>query len=199
MIAGIAREVIRRLRDRAEQTPTLPDAALPAEKLITIETLDRYPGASEIIAVDGAIVTPAAREEAIVRGIKIQYGATSNGLCQARSGANARRTNASEAAAPEMLLTPLARRSISLPAGVEVLWTNEPAMEVFRRCGGGQRAAMVSTFSDVERFANELSPNVWVLDRQKLNLVAAVNVAARIARAGSCPQSAPKPQNGGSE
>lgn len=75
----------------------------------------------------------------------------------------------------------LQRRGVALPAGSDVVWTDQPATAVFEQCRSGRRAVMVSAFSDVERFTDELSPEVWVLDRKKLNLVAAVNAAARIA------------------
>jgi cell division protein ZapA (FtsZ GTPase activity inhibitor) len=170
MIAGIAREVIRRIREAGQQT-----TSGTLEKLITIETLDRYSGATEIMAADGAVITPAAREEASRRGITIACGRTLP-------------TVGMETALPEksqnsdVLCQQLARRGISLPDGIEMVWTDGPAGEVYRRCGKGQRAAMITELSDVDRFANELAPNAWVLDRKKLSLVAAVNVAARIAR-----------------
>lgn len=177
MIAGIAREVIRRIREAGRQT-----TSGAFEKLITIETLDRYSGATEIVAAEGAVITPAAREEASRRGITIAFGRTNPA--------------AGVETAPAELLEnsdafghQLARRGISLPDGIEMVWTDVPAGEVYRRCGNGQRAAMITELSDVDRFADELAPNAWVLDRKKLSLVAAVNVAARIARIS-------KPANG---
>ncbi|MDV6034828.1 MAG: hypothetical protein F9B45_33005 [Phycisphaera sp. RhM] len=203
MIADIARQVIRRLRESgsaglAASAATVSAPAGPSpvggEKLITIETLDRYAGTGQILAVAGAVITPAAREEAVQRGIQIQFAEsgvaspsiTSSSIRSSSGAANGQADTPppAEMQVPDSLANQLARRGITLPAGVEILWTDEPAAEVYRRCCGGQRAAMVSALSDVERFAAELSPNVWVLDRQKLNLVAAVNVAARIAR---CP------------
>ncbi len=222
MIADIARQVIRRLRESGSPAPTAsaPTTSAPAspstvggEKLITIETLDRYASTGQIIAVEGAVVTPAAREEAVQRGIQIQYAApgvavsniaapsiTSSGITSTSGAANAQADASppTEMQVPQSLAIQLARRGITLPAGVEILWTDEPAAEVYRRCSGGQRAAMVSALSDVERFAAELSPNVWVLDRQKLNLVAAVNVAARIARCSATGASAVPQTSGGS-
>ena len=167
MIAGIAREVIRRLRDDG---PEKPSGA--REKLITIETLDRHLGATEIGAADGAVITPAAREEASRRGIKITFGQTKTADGNETAGHQT----------SDALCHQLTRRGISLPDGVELVWTDRPAGEVYRRCGKGQRAAMITELSDVDRFAGEFAPNAWVLDRQKLSLVAAVNVAARIAR-----------------
>ena len=79
----------------------------------------------------------------------------------------------------------LGRRGIELPPGTQVLWTDGPAKAVVEQCRAGHQAVMISAYSDVERFAEELSPSVWVLDRKKLNLVAAVNATARIAHVAS--------------
>lgn len=92
-----------------------------------------------------------------------------------------------EPAAPLMERDPaldaqMQRRGVVLPAETELLWTDEPAKAVFEHCRGGRRAVMVTAFSDVERFGQELNPDVWVLDRKRINLVAAVNAAARIAQ-----------------
>lgn len=172
MIAGIAREVIRRLRQDESKAS---DCA--SEKLITIETLDRHAGASQIIAADRAVVTPAAREEAQRRGIKITSGGNSP---------IAKRPVANQSGPDDSTINPLchqlSRRGITMPANVQVIWVDQPAAEVFRRCSNNQRAVMINSLADVDRFAAELSPQIWVLDRHKLNLTAAVNVAARIAR-----------------
>ncbi|QDV84148.1 hypothetical protein [Planctomycetes bacterium TBK1r] len=212
MIADIARQVIRRLRESGSpgsaasaSTTSAPAGPSPVggEKLITIATLDRYASTGQILAVEGAVITPAAREEAAQRGIQIQFaasGVASPSITSSSNAANAQADTSppTEMQLPDSLGNQLARRGITLPAGVEILWTDEPAAEVYRRCSGGQRAAMVSALSDVERFAAELSPNVWVLDRQKLNLVAAVNVAARIARCSATGSSAVPQTSGGS-
>ena len=171
MISGIAREVIRRLRESEH-----PAAPVATEKLITIETLNRYADATEMIAADRAVVTPAAREEAARRGIKIV-----SKQFRSKIEPDVDQQSSSDALVSQ-LVSQLARRGVALPTGVEVVWTEQPAAEVYRRCSNGGRAAMVACLSDVERFARELSPSVWVLDGQKLNLVAAVNVAARIAK-----------------
>ena len=41
---------------------------------------------------------------------------------------------------------------------------------------------MVGSIEDVNRFASELEATVWVLDMKRLNLTAALNVAAQISR-----------------
>lgn len=199
IIAGIAREVIRRLRESDATTTASPcdDKGTGSgkdtgegEKLITIETLNRLAGEPEIHAAAGAIVTPAAREEASRRGIRIRFAAVNDNPVAAITG------QSQDSRIPDELRSQLGRRGIALPEDIELLWTGEPAVEVYRRCSGGQRAVMIGAVADVDRFAKEFAPNVWVLDRQKLNLVAAVNVAARIAR---CPRSIPPTQTGGGQ
>jgi hypothetical protein len=49
----------------------------------------------------------------------------------------------------------------------------------------GEVAVMISLLDDVARFAHECRPTCWVLDMKRLNLSAAANVAARIAKLGS--------------
>ncbi len=44
---------------------------------------------------------------------------------------------------------------------------------------------MVGSIEEVQRFASELEATVWVLDMKRLNLTAAVNVAAQISRTGN--------------
>lgn len=75
----------------------------------------------------------------------------------------------------------LQRRGVAL-AAAKVILTDAPARETFEQIRGGQRAATITTINDVERFAAELSPDTWILDMQRLNLPAATNVVARIAR-----------------
>ncbi|QEG00607.1 hypothetical protein Mal15_46780 [Stieleria maiorica] len=197
MIADIARRVVRQLRDSgspavADASPATPPAAVTGEKLITIETLDRHAATGQVVAAVGAIITPAAREEALRRGITIQSAV--DGAMGPADCTSHHQTNGSSASIPESLRHQLDRRNVVLPAGVEIRWCDEPATEVYRCCSNGQRATMVAALSDVQRFHDELAPDVWVLDRQKLNLVAAVNVAARIAR---CAAKTVQPNDGG--
>ena len=191
MIAAIAREVVRRLRDNHPSESPAP-AATVFEKLITIETLGRYAESGEIHATARAIVTPAAREEAARRGIRIRHSGEHHWKPVPPTPTPTPPTATPPAGALEVQL---ARRGVAIPCGTEVVWTAEPASEVFRRCSRGERAVMISSLADVDRFACEFSPNVWVLDQLKLNLVAATNAAARIAR---LPQPGSQSPTGGS-
>jgi hypothetical protein len=177
-IGSIAREVIRRL-----QRETAPPASTAPVKLVTVETLERLGGAGEIRVSPSCVVTPAASEEAVRRGIKLVREASA-AAPQAGSPANP------PAGPPpdqrdDVLAAQLTRRNITLPPGIDVVWTETPAAEVYRHCAAGRPAVMITAYADVERFAAELSPRVWVLDAQRLSLVAATNAAARIARLAS--------------
>lgn len=185
LVATIAREVVRRLRESDGQ-PTVT----PGERLITIETLDRYVGATEIFAAADAVITPAAREEAKRRGIRLRSADESSG--EAHRVGNVATTE------QDALAAQLAKRGIVLPTDVEIVWTQTPAAEVLNRCSKGQRATMVAALSDVQRFFDEIEPTVWVLDRQRLNLTAAMNVASRIALCSRTRGPHPNP-SGGSE
>lgn len=176
MIAAIAREVVRRLR---ASKPDLPSAV--AEKLITVATLDRHHGQAKIIAAAKAVITPAAREEAKRRGIVIAVDQPRASVSAPKLTARPE-MNASDMGSHDPIRAQLARRGLVMSEGVELVWTDRPADEVWRRCGAGKRAVMVTRLSDVDRFDSEIRPTDWVLDRKQLNLVAAVNVAARIAQ-----------------
>jgi hypothetical protein len=78
----------------------------------------------------------------------------------------------------------LSRRRISLTAARIVL-SNSPAQAVYDQIIAGNRAVMIANINDVERFASELSPSVWILDMHRMNLSAAVNAVAKIARIGA--------------
>ncbi|KAA5540447.1 hypothetical protein FYK55_20770 [Roseiconus nitratireducens] len=196
MIARIAREVIRRLRndpnaaaDLAAGSSAVAPENKPAattivgKRLITVETLRAHADTSELVAAPGAVITPAARDEAKRRGIAIVSASTSRQASP--HNATGDRANGPVGQHDCELAGQLQRRGVRLPGGVKVIWTDRPAAEVCRRCQSGDRATMVGTFTDVDRFAAELAPTVWVLDRTKLNLTAAVNAAVRIAQVAS--------------
>ena len=76
----------------------------------------------------------------------------------------------------------LQRRGVKLPR-TSIVLSETPGREVYEQCTKyGQRSVMITSLADVDRFNTEMSPNSWVLDMTRLNLVAATNVAARIAQ-----------------
>lgn len=181
LIAAVARKVITRLRaaqaDASTSTNNSANSEIATpERLITIETLRKFQDDSRIAVTPGTVVTPAAKDEARRRGIAIKRLNQSGTTEQTSSNTQVDQT-------PDNALTQqLVRRGVTMPTCVELSWTETPAKDVFEYCRQGKRAAMVTSLADVDRFASELSPKCWVLDKQKLNLIAAVNVAARIAK-----------------
>lgn len=176
-IAAVARTVVERLRGGE-----LDASAESPERLITIETLGKYPDAGLVTAAHRAVVTPAAKEEAKRRGITIASAAAPIVSVATET----------ETIHEDPLTGQLAQRGIALPSGTDVVWTDTPAIELVQRCKSGRVAVMISRLSDVARFSQELSPNCWILDKQHLNLTAAANVVARIVQASQLSMGATK-------
>lgn len=168
-VGQIAREVLRRLRSDAS-------SSTPAVKLVTLETLRTLGSSAELRLAASAVVTPAAKEEARRRGIRLVTATSEPSVEHSTPAA------ADGNAVDDVLLAQLMRRGVTLPSGVTLEWTRTPAVAVCQHCSAGKRAVMVTTYADVDRFFAELSPQVWILDAERLSLVAATNVATRIAR-----------------
>ena len=82
----------------------------------------------------------------------------------------------------------LSRRGIAV-CGARIILSDTPAKDLYHQCSrNGEVAVMVGSIEEVRRFASELEATVWVLDMKRLNLTAAVNVAAQISRMGNPPQ-----------
>lgn len=186
-IAAVARKVVARLREGHVEghvetsAPTV--TATVAERLVTIETLRQYEDGSEVTVAHAAVVTPAAKDEARQRSIVIKRQSVADAIVASASNQTTDNTidqQESVGAIDDAVGRQLARRGVTFPAHVELIWTQTPAKDVFTRCQQGKTAAMVTSVADVDRFATELSPTCWVLDKHKLNLIAAVNIAARI-------------------
>ena len=170
-IGQIAREVVRRLQSECGSDSS------PAVKLVTLDTLQRLGTSGEIHLAPSCVVTPAAEEEAKRRGIQLVHAKTAHSNETASSA-----TDEPSGHHDDALLRQLALRGVALPADADVVWTRTPAAEVCRHCACGKRAVMITAYADVDRFAAEISPQVWVLDAERLSLVAATNIAVRIAR-----------------
>jgi hypothetical protein len=181
MIAAIAREVIARLKttSQSNQAETYVDA-----RVITTSTLEELNGnPTQLIIPPSALITPAARDEARQRGISFKRSADGQQTQQAHH-ARLEIFDSADPARAEAIRTQLARRSVGGIAAKIVL-SDTPAREVHQQCAAqGKVAVMISDVTDVQRFADELSPNVWVLDMKKLNLAAAVNAVTQITRFG---------------
>jgi hypothetical protein len=133
------------------------------------------------------VVTPSAHDEARARRITIHRGQQSN---QATPTTTHEKQQASQTAIIDFakpdraaaVAQQLSRRAIDLN-GRKIILSDTPARELYHQCTRhGEVAVMVGSLEEVERFAGEIDATVWVLDMKRLNMMAAVNVAARISR-----------------
>lgn len=180
-VAAIAREVIARLRSTSK---TSQSAASIDDRVITAGTIEQLSGTpTQLFIAPGAIVTPAARDEARQRGIAINHTVNLPADQQPNHG----RLEIIDSATPERaraVRTQLARRGIN-HGRARVVLSDTPGREVHGQCATHrERAVMVATATDVQRFADELAPTVWVLDMKRLNITAATNVVAQITQLG---------------
>ncbi len=196
-IAAIAREVIARLKSKGESTSAT--AASLRDKVITVETLRAVADTTvQLFIPPGAIVTPAASDEAKERGITInrsvdlppaqQPDLQQPDLQQPKpQQQNQQRLEIIDSQQPtraDAIRSQLKRRGV-IGSGGRIVLSDSPAHDVHERCTSGERAVMVTTVADVRRFAGELDPNTWVLDMQRLNFSAAVNAAVQITQLGT--------------
>ncbi|MGB7342606.1 MAG: hypothetical protein WBD20_00185 [Pirellulaceae bacterium] len=183
-IARIVREVIARLQQSPNTQPTGAAAVSIDEKIVTAKSIEQLVGQPKQIFIGAkAIVTPAARDAAKENGITINRSVplTKNQVPESPCSKN----EISDAANPDRaasLASQLARRGIKT-IGKRIVLSDTPAADVFRFCSEAkERAVMLSSINDVDRFAAELNPTVWVMDMQRMNLMSAVNAAAQIAQ-----------------
>ncbi|WP_372719624.1 hypothetical protein [Novipirellula sp.] len=182
-IAKIVREVIERVKQH--QMESGEQSASPLSGVISVATVKEAAGGgkNELRVTTKAIVTPAARDEAKRLGITITRSAKNETKLSEKINQPPSEMAVTDNENPERaaaISQQLARRGIRASATVEVVLSDSPSKEVYRICSAGRRAAMISSIATVERIEKELAPQVWVLDMNALNFVAAVNVAARI-------------------
>ena len=182
-IAQIVRKVIAKIQ--TTQTQTGNTATSIPDRIVTVETINQLPGTPSSLFVSAkAIVTPAAQDEAKSRGITINRSVelppeqvpNQTSVQPPTQTEIIDRENPDRAA---VVATQLARRAITGLKSAVIL-SDTPAKEVFEQCRDGKRAAMIGAIAEVDRFANEMNPDVWVLDMKRMNLIAAVNAVVRI-------------------
>lgn len=182
-ITAIVREVIRRLRS---ETNPCADGQVISDRVVTARTIEQIGSSQKVVVVrEGAVITPAAKDVARELGIDIVCGSitdkpetepnhtTTNGTCLLTDPDDPQRGAA--------VATQLKKRNVNL-RGTRIVLTDSPAAMVVAEVRRGEVAVMISSLAEVDRFARECSPTVWVLDMKRLNLPAAVNVAAAIAK-----------------
>ena len=181
MVAAIAREVIARLKSTSKTNQT---AASIDDRVITAGTIEGLSGKpTQIFIAPGAIVTPAARDEARQRGIAIHHTVNLPADQQPNHG-QLEIIDAAQPERAEMVRTQLARRGINNGAA-RVLLSDTPGRDVHQQCTThDERAVMIATATDIPRFADELAPTIWVLDMKRLNISAATNAVAQITQLG---------------
>ncbi|QDT13162.1 hypothetical protein [Planctomycetes bacterium K23_9] len=187
-IAAIVREVIARIKQSNLSANLQTDTAtnpLP-DKIITVATIESLSGSPCDVTIDSkAVVTPAARDEAKLRGITIRRSDAQPSTQNFNTEPSTQPTEIVDVSQPERavsMLAQLARRGIS-SIGCKIVLSETPAADVFRFCHNeNQRAVMLTSISDIPRFAGELQPTVWVLDMKRMNLMTAVNAAVQIAQ-----------------
>ncbi|EMI17956.1 hypothetical protein RMSM_05133 [Rhodopirellula maiorica SM1] len=188
-IAKIVREVIERVKQN--QMETGEQTACPISGVISVATVMEAVrgGKTELRIATKAIVTPAARDEAKLLGITITRGANNKTSADHKTTLTEKtNTRPSEMVVTdienperaEAISQQLSRRGIRDSATATIILSDAPSKEVYRICSSGRRAAVISSIANVDRIEKELAPQVWVLDMNTLNFVAAVNVAARI-------------------
>jgi hypothetical protein len=199
----VTREVVARLQRlvqpniAASEAPTSPTVSLDSrtdrtaaslsDRVISAATITRLPkNTGELFVLTASVVTPAARDLARERSIAINRvtNLTPEQPSVDRQPQPTRplvidESNADRAA---MVNRQLAKRSLP-DSHVSIVLSDTPARDVHLQCSRhGQVAVMVGSLQDVQRFSDEIDATVWVLDMKRLNLAAAINVAARILR-----------------
>ena len=173
LIADVVRKVIARLQ---QTTTTNIDA-----RLITLETIEKH-DAGQLVIDESAVITPAACDEARRRGIAIQRLHKTKITTNIQTDTSIADTDDPNRA--DTVLHQLSRRGAKL-GRAKVILSDTPANETHKQIMSGNRATMITAIADVERFAGELDPNVWVLDMKRLNIPAAVNTVVKISQLGA--------------
>ncbi len=179
--AAVVAEVIARLK---------ADSGSPAgtmsidQRIVTAETIARIEGApTRLLVPTDAVVTPAARDEAKNRGIQIDPATEPSDTHTPQEPKNLTQkiVDSQQSGRAAAIARQLAGRGVDRLDSTVVL-SDTPAKEVCRQCRDGGRAVMIRSVGEVDRFAAELEPTVWVIDMDRTSLVAATNIVARIAQ-----------------
>lgn len=171
-------------RDFVSRIAALVVARLTAttidSKVIDAKIIQETSAGSTIHVRNDSVVTPSAKDEAKLRNITLHRSQPSHSLSQLSTAPTHQIIDRNgDWAAP--ITSQLSRRGDGM-VQANVILTDTPAREVAQQFGLGKTAVMITQLNDVPRFASELEPDAWVLDRKRLNLVTAVNVIASIAQ-----------------
>ncbi|MGB1926692.1 MAG: hypothetical protein ACPHL6_09180 [Rubripirellula sp.] len=196
VIQQIAEKVVAQLVSKNQATDSNTLTATPSSKtnrsatlletkVVAADQLIRLASHTSVVLIrHDAVITPAAVDEAKLRGLEI----TRVEKATVRPSTPAEElTQIIDHQQPERataVALQLQMRGIGSPMPRIVL-SETPARTLHEETlHHGQVAAMVGSIDEVTRFAKELSVTTWVLDMKRLSLISAVNVAAVIARKG---------------
>ncbi len=191
-IAEIVRQVLTRLDSSAEtkhttlaansKTQSRTTSAALTEKIITSRTIQELSKrTSQIFVSPTAIITPSARDDARSRKIEIQR------TVQLPEGQepDQQKIEIIDHAQPkraQAVEQQLAIRGITTGIG-KIILTETPAKETHFQCARkNEVAVMIGSLNDIQRFAGEITPTVWILDMQGLTFSAALNAVAQISK-----------------
>jgi hypothetical protein len=202
-LESLTREVVARLQRMAQteiaksetsavstashNSRTDRTAASLSDRVISAATIERLPeNVGQLFVSPRSVITPAARDLARARSIAINRVTTStqgqpavNRPPQPTISGVVDASNPDRAAAVNRQL---AKRSLP-ESRATIILSDTPAREVHLQCSRHRQVAvMVGSLTDVQRFSDEIDATAWVLDMKRLNLAAAINVAAQILR-----------------
>ena len=191
-IAEIVRQVLARMDSNSETkhstqtanstTQNQTTSAALTEKIVTSRTIQGLSKKTfQIFVSPTAIITPSARDDARNRNIEIQRTVQ---LPQGQQP-DQQKIEIIDHAQPDRaqaVRQQLVFRGITTGTGKIVL-TETPAKEVHFQCAkNNEVAVMIGSYNDIQRFSDEITPTVWVLDMQRLTFSAVVNTVAQISK-----------------
>ncbi len=189
-IKKIARQVIAQLRasassfDPASQpTQTKQTARVIEEKVISVHLIDELPETtSQLFVRSDAVITPAAIDEVKRRQIEINRTADDHNSKSSVEKITGRIIDARQPKRAVAVAAQLKSRGLERLQH-QIILSDKPAQDLHQLISEqGEVAAVAGSLEEISRFSKELAVTTWVLDMKRLNLTAAVNVAARIAR-----------------
>lgn len=180
-VASIVREVLARLTNPETTRPDHHSMVI-SDQVISVDTVRQIPKqVNQLIVGQDSLVTPAASDELASRQIKLQrHGQPAEAHHPRDQSHELRITDTANPQRAVAVAGQLERRGVP-PCNATIVLSETPARDVHHYGTlPGERAAMINALSDVDRFAAELNPTVWVLDMARINFVAAVNIVTRI-------------------
>ena len=166
----------------AESSKTSRTASYLADRLITADKISRLPKHILVTLIcNDAVITPSALDEAKTRGIEINRVQRTEQLNPAVQECIEWIVDEEQPDRGNAVANQLKKRGINTPM-CRVILSDTPAKELEQQIRvRGEVAAVVGSIEEAKRFSLELNVTTWVFDMQRLNLIAAVNVASVIA------------------